>query len=325
VNDHTSSTRAFLMIKQLSWTYGSRHFKKRFETRRRWTTTQFMIIGQNSISGPGAIVAPITYIASFHGILGKSNLLSKREGMMHEFLKAIVSKRGSRHRRPMPTDEELEIWQQIRKDLQDYLYAGLAGRFQIAGHRHIGRWARSYAKSNNVVLEIACGQGHHLRYGGNRYSNYIGMDIQDVYLHTLRRLFLGTAAVQGTAYALPFRDTSVDCILSIYCFEHFRHLPICLEEIRRVLKSDGELLVGLPAEGGFLYQVGRWLTSKRHMQRKYGIDYGAIVRWEHWNTFKEVIQTVKEQFHILELKFIPFPFFPTVHCNTIGCFRARPI
>jgi SAM-dependent methyltransferase len=223
-------------------------------------------------------------------------------------------------RRTRPTERDLMLWQSIQYDLLDHLYAGSTGFFQIAGHRLIDRWARPH--KDKVVVEIGCGHGHHLRYSSNDYRQYIGLDIKHEALCTLRERFPGTRVVNGDAYVLPFRDQSVDCVLSVYCFEHLRELPDCLEEIRRVLKPEGELLVGLPTEGGFLYEMGRRLTSKPYMERKYGIDYDTVVRWEHWNTFNEVVEMLQVQFKVSERRFIPFPFVPTVHGNVIGCLRA---
>lgn len=221
-----------------------------------------------------------------------------------------------------PTKRDLLIWESIKDDLLDYLYNGLTGRFQIAGHKIIDHWTKCYR--NKVVLEIGCGHGHHLLYTSNQYIQYIGLDIERKFLQTLKSRFPGKIVVNGDAYALPFRNASIDCVLSVYNFEHLHHLLKGLSEIRRVLKSNGELLVGLPAEGGFLYGVGRRFTSKRYIERKYGIDYDAIVQWEHRNTLTEILSMVREEFIIDEKRFIPFWFFPSVHINVIQCLRTRP-
>jgi len=225
------------------------------------------------------------------------------------------------HKRP--SDRDLKIWEKVNEDLLDWLYSGLTGRFQIAGHRLLDLWAKEYVTS--IVLEVGCGHGHHLRYGENKYETYIGVDIEHKFLRTVKNRFPGTHLINGDAYAMPFRDNSVDCVLSVYCFEHLRRLPLCLANIRRVLRPEGHLLVGLPAEGGFLYRVGRSLTSKPYMRRKYGIDYDAIVRWEHRNTFKEVVEKIKEQFEIVEQRFIPLSFLPIANANVIGCLKTKPI
>lgn len=230
-----------------------------------------------------------------------------------------MSSRGRLRLRP--SDRDLAIWARINHDLLDWLYKGLTGRFQIACHRLIARWAKSY--SDKVVLEIGCGHGHHLQYGWNDYQSYFGLDIEYKFLCTLRERFPGTRVVNGDAYALPLKNQSVDCALSVYCFEHLQRLPDCLQEIRRVLKPDGELLVGLPTEGGFLYGLGRRLTSKRYMERKYRIDYNAIVRWEHWNTCSEVIEEIGQHFTIRDSRYLPF-FIPSIHLNVILVLRALP-
>ncbi len=227
------------------------------------------------------------------------------------------------HVRRQPTERDLEIWKTVSQDLLDWLYTGTTGQFQIAGHECIDRWTSH--RTNPVVLEIGCGHGHHLRYTRCRHTRYIGLDIESDYLCTVRERFPGTKVTVGEASALPFQSGSVDVVLSVYLFEHLRNLPAGLEEIRRVLKPDGELLIGLPAEGGLLYGLGRRVTSRRYMERKYGIDYDAIVHWEHWNTFDQVVQAVQAQFEIVQRQWIPFPFLPTLHLNVIGCLRAIPL
>lgn len=204
----------------------------------------------------------------------------------------------------------------------DWLYTGITGRFQQDGHQVIGQWVA--AANPQVVLEIGCGHGHHLEYSNHKYSNYIGLDIEYKYVHTLRQRHNGQGVINGNAYSLPFRDNSVDSVLSIYNFEHLRDLSLCLLEIHRVLKPNGTLLVGLPAEGGLLYGLGRQLTSKPYMERKYQIDYDAIVQWEHWNTYQEVVVMIREQFRVEKRSFIPFVFLPTVHANIIVCLQAIP-
>ncbi len=210
----------------------------------------------------------------------------------------------------------------MKEDLLDWLYTGLTGRFQIAGHRQIDRWSSHF--TDKIVLDIGCGHGHHLHYCENSYSSYIGLDLEHKFLKTFQNRFPNTILVQADAYDLSFHNNSIDCVLSIYNFEHLRRLRDSLGEIHRVLKPTGELMIGLPLEGGYLYGIGRWFTSKIYMERKYGIDYDAIVHWEHWNDFWEIIERVKEKFRIVERCFIPFPFFPFGHVNVIQCLRTQP-
>ena len=131
-----------------------------------------------------------------------------------------------------------------------------------------------------------------------------------------------TQGVAADAAVLPFADQSFECAISVYAFEHFRDLRNTLIEVRRILKPQGSLLVAIPAEGGFLYNLGRRFSSKPYIERKYGIDYDAIVRWEHWNTFKEVMDELKNIFELEEVKYIPFSLIKSPQVNIIGCIKV---
>jgi SAM-dependent methyltransferase len=226
-----------------------------------------------------------------------------------------------KHYPKAPSQQDLEIWQYAEEELFSYLYKGVAGRFQIQGHRILGKWSRNMQE--RVVVEIGCGHGHHLLYSGHPYRKYIGIDHKFNRAHILAQRESHPMAINGDVFQLPFQDNSIDCVLSIYIFEHLRILRKNLLEVKRVLKTDGKLLIALPAEGGFLYGLGRSLTSKPYMEKKYGIDYNAIVHYEHVNTYPEVFAEVSEIFKIANKRYSPFPFLPTYHLNAVICLQAE--
>src|SRR5262249_10511382 len=47
------------------------------------------------------------------------------------------------------------------------------------------------------------------------------------------------AALQGSALALPFRDSSLDCVYSIGCLHHTGDVSRGVQEIRRGLRANG--------------------------------------------------------------------------------------
>ncbi|MDK2979829.1 MAG: hypothetical protein PWQ55_176 [Chloroflexota bacterium] len=220
-----------------------------------------------------------------------------------------------------PNAHDLAVWEYAEEELFNYLYQGLAGKFQIQGHRILGKWSREL--KDQTVMEIGCGQGHHLVYSGHPYDHYIGMDHKFNRMQIVSQRPSHPAALNADAFQLPLADKSLDCVLSIYIMEHLRELRAHLLEIRRVLKDNGKLLIALPAEGGFLYSLGRSLTSKPHMEKKYGIDYDAIVHYEHVNTYRQVYQVVSEVFQVTKRRYSPFPFLPSVHLNAVVCLQAK--
>ena len=173
------------------------------------------------------------------------------------------------------TPEEEAVKEDILREFQEWGYTGLLGWVQKQGHIQIEKMSQ---QKPGISIDIGCGSGFHFNYVDNGF--HVGLDISAFLLKHAKERYGGTNFIQGDAYALPFKRESVDRVISIYNFEHLRRLPHCLTEIQRILKPFGELMVALPAEGGWMYGIGRHLTSKRHFNRKYGINYMNIVKFE---------------------------------------------
>lgn len=229
--------------------------------------------------------------------------------------------RTHRNRTGTLSSKDKQIWETAvaKKDLLDYLYRGVIGYFQRRGHRIIHQWTRRY--EDEIVLEIGCGHGHHLQFG-EKYKNYVGLDICLDFLRTAKARYANKIIpIQGDAYDLPFKDNSIDVIVSVYILEHLKQLGRALSEVKRVLRPGGSFLVGLPCEGGFCYNVGREFTSKPYMEKKYSISYDAIIKYEHCNEIWDVHRYLRKHFEIKRSKWIPF-FLPTYHFNIISCFEC---
>lgn len=229
--------------------------------------------------------------------------------------------RPPRELKPL-TPAEQKALDLMHADLGNYLYTGLAGQMQIAGHQQVAKWASGLGE-HHVVLDIGCGQGHHLKYSSHTNYQYIGIDMRHVFLKNLVAEFPSSKVTIGLADQLPFASASIDYIVSVYVLEHLWELEASVDEMARLLKPSGELLVGLPAEGGFLYGLGRNLTSKPYVERKYKVDYDALIKHEHCNTFPEVRKALLENFTLIEERYVPFSFLPSVHTNIVVCLRLK--
>lgn len=224
-------------------------------------------------------------------------------------------------RRLQLTPQEEDLKAQICREFQGWGYRGLLGWVQSLGHRMLERLSRHPVAGSQGVrsLDLGCGGGHHFRFVGE--GRHYGLDKDMGMLDRARVNFPGSGFVVGDACALPFKEESFDRIVCVYVLEHMHHLPNCLAEIQRILKPGGELLVGLPAEGGLAYEWGRHLTSKRHFEAKYGVDYLRLVRSEHCNTCQEVVTEVSDCFSIQAIRYLPFRV-PTVHVNAVVALRC---
>lgn len=96
------------------------------------------------------------------------------------------------------------------------------------------------------VLDLGCGAGH-LTYAIAPYAKKVTaydlspQMLQVVAAEAAHRGFVNVETVQGSAHELPFEDSSYDAVVSRYSAHHWRHLPVALKEVHRILKPAGKL------------------------------------------------------------------------------------
>jgi SAM-dependent methyltransferase len=109
----------------------------------------------------------------------------------------------------------------------------------------------SGSNKNGIILDIGCGLGYWLDVYGDDFAINAGIDSDDVALKA--NIANGHRnMMKGDASRLPFKNNSVDVII---CSEVLEHLEDGLDqnalcEMDRVLKSDGKLLLTVPALEG---------------------------------------------------------------------------
>ena len=145
------------------------------------------------------------------------------------------------------------------------------------------------------VAEIGPGGAFHLDHFRGRPSAYNLVDVDERFLETAtakaraRGFPVATFLSPARDARLPFDDHSHDIVVSFYSLEHLAPLSQWLGEIRRILKPGGLLVGGIPAEGGVAWGMGRWLTSRRVMQQRYGVDVRKVICWEHVNFADDIL------------------------------------
>lgn len=224
---------------------------------------------------------------------------------------------------PLPRmyqDTHYREWNRRLAQAQDYFYKSspLVSWVQNAGHRAIH--AMSAARPDALTLDMACGDGGHRPYM-HRPDRVLGVDIDQGSLESYRRRYPESLAVRGDCYRLPFMDASFDRVLNIYNLEHLVHLDFALEEARRVLKNDGELMVSVPTEGGLAWTLGRQATTVRQFGRD-GLDYVRANAIDHCNCIWQIEKAILRHFRVAQRRLFPFPV-PTYHANLIVTWLLR--
>lgn len=105
--------------------------------------------------------------------------------------------------------------------------------------------------SGGTFLDLGCGLAYLTRVLSLGHDRIIGLDYDFNSLSINRAGGLGSM-VRGSAYHLPFKDSSVRTIL---CSELLEHLPegldaACLAEVSRVLEPGGRALITVPSLEG---------------------------------------------------------------------------
>ncbi|MCU0533038.1 MAG: methyltransferase domain-containing protein [Hydrococcus sp. Prado102] len=102
--------------------------------------------------------------------------------------------------------------------------------------------------STATVLDIACGTGEFERLLLNEHPTQpiVGVDISEKMLAIARQKCLDYPNVSfevASASALPFSSNSFDAIVSANAFHYFEEPDAALQEMKRVLKPDGKVII----------------------------------------------------------------------------------
>ena len=107
-------------------------------------------------------------------------------------------------------------------------------------HRRRHNICVSWARGSGRVLDAGCGSSLIVQ----SLNNAIGLDSNLGKLRFLRRE--GMPLVNASAFALPFKDGSFDCVISSQVIEHLPFDESLFAEMRRVLRVGGTLILGTP-------------------------------------------------------------------------------
>lgn len=214
-------------------------------------------------------------------------------------------------------DPDIRLFSNLANEFQKDVYRGLPGIIQDMGHKWV---AKRTLKSNGKILEIGFGSGrHNLFFSGDR-DNYFVSEYSSVHQGSAHWQHVKGRSIRCDARKIPFADNTFETVISIYNLEHIQDLNAVLNDVCRVLKPGGKFLVVLPCEDGFAWNLGRELTTRRHFQKKYGINYDKVIAYEHVWSFDEIVSKFKNsnKFNLASQRFYPF-LVPSVNLNIVGC------
>ncbi len=122
-----------------------------------------------------------------------------------------------------------------------------------------------------VLLDIGCGSGVQLKeLTTGSYTCAIGLDVsRNALLCAKSRNPERTEFVIADAEHLPFRDASIDTIVSAEIIEHLPHPELLVNDLCRILKPGGELVITTPNEHS-IWGIYEFLWDVFGRGRNYG-------------------------------------------------------
>lgn len=121
--------------------------------------------------------------------------------------------------------------------------------WQRSRYRHL----TSLIEGEGKVLDVGCGSS---RVIGALPEGSIALDILIRKLRYSRKF--SRPLVQGSAFGLPFPDESFSCVLCSQVIEHIPKDPLVLDEICRVVRDGGRLVLGTPD-----YSRWEWVVTEK--------------------------------------------------------------
>jgi ubiquinone/menaquinone biosynthesis C-methylase UbiE len=144
---------------------------------------------------------------------------------------------------------------------------------------HLHRYAIALGHAaDKLVLDIACGEGYGSNLLAQKAKRVIGVDLSsEAIAHASRKYRADNLQFkQGSAAEIPLPDQSVDLVVSFETIEHHARHEEMLSEIKRVLISDGLLIISSPDKE--VYSDKPNYQNPFHIKELYNNEFRALIR-----------------------------------------------
>lgn len=164
-----------------------------------------------------------------------------------------------------------DIWNKVPVN---YYQNGIRNNFfQWLWHTHKISLAKKTIKKLNFknCLDVGCASGFMVSEISKFFpkAKYFGIDVYDKAITAAKKNYPRIEFSVASADKLPFKDSSLDLILFYETIEHVENPLRCLEEIKRVLKKNGTLILTMDS-GSLLFRVVWliWENTKGRVWKK---------------------------------------------------------
>ena len=208
------------------------------------------------------------------------------------------------------------------KEFHNKLQSSSKGRFENIFYKAIGHaWLDYYENLNSLaknsdILDYGCGIGPTIEKVINYNPKKItGIDISDVSINKAKEKFKNSdikiELLVDNCEETKFKNNQFDLVYGLGILHHLEFSK-CMDEISRILKTNGSLLFIEPLGTNPIINLYRFLTP------------GSRSKDEHPLTFKD-FDLIKEKFKSVSIKYyglMTLVFFPFYKSTNSRIFKA---
>jgi len=157
-------------------------------------------------------------------------------------------------------------------------------------HFHRYMIARDLAPGKTVV-DIACGEGYGSSLLSDVAAKVIGVDIDAQSVRHARARYQASNVefLVGSAAEIPIESNSVDLVVSFETIEHHDEHDKMMQEVKRILKPGGRLLISSPDKQN--YSIGPKYVNPYHVKELFVEEFRVLLN-QHFKNHSMLGQRV---------------------------------
>ena len=159
--------------------------------------------------------------------------------------------------------------------LGNIIYSTISSKEKIEKYQQLIRdeewkWLRQEIPRDSKLLDVGCGSGYAMNLATEDLNcECIGVD-PDPGAHGvgryLKSLIKDESILKGFSENLPFENSKFDIVFSSHVLEHVNDEKQSLREMKRVLKDEGLLIIGMPTSSMALISLFSILIFTTHIK-----------------------------------------------------------